>query len=304
LHLSNILKMTNVLIDKYDMNNEKRGNALIINIKKYVNDAHTEREWSIRDVQNLTNTLTNLDFDIKVCQNLTKEQLESVMQEQATLNHRNSDCFLCVIMSHGNQEKIVASDNKEISFEQIMAPIKTCDSLVNKPKLFFIQACRGENDAEFASSKQRSSSAQSISSNRGGDTHNNMSDHGINTTPNDSSQNNSKPQTTKIENESDILVYYSTLPNHLSFSKEISEGTIFIKSLCDVFDTYAYKNLPHNNLPLSQMITKINESVMSQGVQIADPVFRMKREVYFMPKNVNIIIAIITFLLPSSSSDL
>jgi hypothetical protein len=35
------------------------------------------------------------------------------------------------------------------------------------------------------------------------------------------------------------------------------------------------------------MITKINESVMSQGVQIADPVFRMKREVYFLPKNVS-----------------
>ena len=81
----------------------------------------------------------------------------------------------------------------------------------------------------------------------------------------------------------------------LSFSKDdVSEGTVFIKSLCEVFDTYAYKNLPKNNLSLAQMITKINESVMSQGVQIADPVFRMKREVYFLPKNVNIIIAIFT----------
>jgi caspase 7 len=287
---SNILKMTN--IDKYDMSNEKRGNALIINIKKYVNNTHTEREWSIRDVENLTNPLTNLDFDIKLCQDPTKEQLESVMQNQARVDHQNSDCFLCVIMSHGNQEKIVTSDNEEISFEQMMAPIKTCPSLVNKPKLFFIQACRGENDAEFGLSKRRSSSAQSISSNRGGGTKSNMTDHNKNNTiSNDFPQNNSKPQTTKIENESDLLVYYSTLPNHLAFSKEdISEGTVFIKSLCEVFDTYAYKNLPNNNLSLAQMITKINESVMSQGVQIADPVFRMKREVYFLPKNVNIII--------------
>jgi len=284
-------------IDKYDMNNEKRGKALIINIKKYVNNTHREREWSIRDVENLTNTLTNLDFDIKICQNPTKEQLESVMQEQATLDHRNSDCFLCVIMSHGNQENIVTSDNEEISFEQIMAPIKTCDSLVNKPKLFFIQACRGENDAEFSSSKPRSSSAQSISSNRGVGALNNMSDHDKNTTSNYSPQINSKPKTTKIENESDLLVYYSTLPNHLSFSKDISKGTVFIKSLCEVFDTYAYKNLPKNNLSLSQMITKINESVMSQGVQIADPVFRMKREVYFLPKNVNTIKPIFTFFI-------
>jgi hypothetical protein len=72
-------------IDKYDMSNEKRGNALIINIKKYVNNTHREREWSIRDVENLTNTLTNLDFDIKLSEDPTKEQLESVMQEQANL---------------------------------------------------------------------------------------------------------------------------------------------------------------------------------------------------------------------------
>ena len=227
--------MANLVREKYDMNNEKRGNALIINIKKYENNTHREREWSVRDVQNLTNTLTNLDFDIKLCQDLTKQQLESVMQEQATIDHRNSDCFLCVIMSHGNQERIVTSDNEEISFEQIMAPIKTCASLVNKPKLFFIQACRGENDAEFASPKPRSSSAKSKSSNSGNETQN-MMDHGINTIPNDSQQHNSKPQTTKIENESDLLVYYSTLPNHLSFSKDISEGTVFIKSLCEVFD--------------------------------------------------------------------
>jgi hypothetical protein len=202
--------MTNVLIDKYDMNNEKRGKALIINIKKYVNNTHKEREWSIKDVESLTNTLTNLDFDIKICQDLTKQQLESVMQNQARVDHQNSDCFLCVIMSHGNQENIFTSDNEEISFEQIMAPIKTCPSLVNKPKLFFIQACRGGHDAEFASSKSRSSLAQSTSSNRGGGTQT-TTDHGLNKIPNYSEKINIKPQTTKIEKESDLLVYYSNL---------------------------------------------------------------------------------------------
>jgi caspase 7 len=161
-----------------------------------------------------------------------------------------------------------------------MAPIKTCDSLVNKPKLFFIQACRGENE-----SKPRSSSAQSTSSNSD-DESRDATDKNI-TISNGSPQANGNPQTTKIENESDLLVYYSTLPNHLSFSKDISKGTVFIKSLCEVFDTYAYKNLPNNNLSLAQMITKINESVRSQGVQIADPVFRLIKEVYFLPKNVS-----------------
>ena len=62
--MSSKSNMANVVIDKYDMNNQKRGIALIINIKKHVNNTHQEREWSIKDVQNLTNTLTNLEFDI------------------------------------------------------------------------------------------------------------------------------------------------------------------------------------------------------------------------------------------------
>ena len=91
---------------------------------------------------------------------------------------------------------------------------------------------------------------------------------------------------TKIETESDLLVYYSTLPNHLSYSNNEADGTIFIKSLCDVLND-AYKNLPNNNLSLAQMITQINQGVLMEEKQIPDPIFRMSKEVYFYPKNVS-----------------
>ena len=57
-------------------------------------------------------------------------------------------------MSHGNEDNIVTKDNKLISFEEIMAPIKSCLSLENKPKMFFFQACRGENKMESREQKQ------------------------------------------------------------------------------------------------------------------------------------------------------
>ena len=46
---------------KYKMNHAKRGIALIININKYDPNPnkHKEREWSIKEVENLTKTLTN-----------------------------------------------------------------------------------------------------------------------------------------------------------------------------------------------------------------------------------------------------
>jgi hypothetical protein len=262
---------------KYNMNHAKRGIALIINIKKY-DDPNPfkleEREWSIKDVENVKKTLEYLEFDVKQVENVSKSKINKHLKHIATeIDHNDFDCFLCVVMSHGNEDKIVTSDNKLMSFEEIMTPIKSCETLRKKPKIFFFQACRGENEIE-----SRVDSPSSTNSSKGAQ----MSDTG----PSTYLQSNiSKKIATKFENESDLLIYYSTLPNHLSWSLDKKEGTIFIKSFCDVF-AKAYKNLP-NNMSLSQMITKINESVYYERLQISVPEFRMSKEVYFLPKDVS-----------------
>ena len=261
---------------KYNMDHAKRGIALIININKYDPNPYKleEREWSEKDVKNLKKTLKYLEFKVKLVENLTKSKIEKRLQKIAIkIDHKDFDCFLCVVMSHGNEDKIVTSDSELISFEEIMAPIKSCPSLVNKPKMFFFQACRGENKIE-----SRPSSACSTTSFKGAL----MND----TSPSSNLQSNVKKNiATNFKNESDLLIYYSTLPNHLSWSVDKNEGTIFIKSVCDVF-AKAYKNLP-NNLSLSQMYTEINKRVSKTEQQISELLSRMKEEVYFLPKDVS-----------------
>jgi len=263
------------------MNHEKRGKALVINIRAY--DAPNpfklkERVWSVRDVQNLQHTLEYLEFELKLCQNFTKSQIEQEIKEMASsVDHTNSDCFLCVVMSHGNEDKIVTSDNKLMSFEEIMAPIKQCSSLSDKPKLFFFQACRGENEIK-KHIKTRPDSGESKSS--GQDITDNLPKD--NKSISNSSNTNKK---TEISTKTDLLVYNATLPDHYAFGTE-AEGTHFIKSVCEVFND-AYKNVP-NNLPLSQMITKINQRVENTEIQVADPIYRLKKEVFFEPKNVSV----------------
>ena len=106
------------------------------------------------------------------------------------------------------------------------------------------------------------------------------------TSPSSNLQSNVKKNiATNFKNESDLLIYYSTLRNHLSWSVDKNEGTIFIKSVCDVF-AKAYENLP-NNLSLSQMYTEINKSVSKTEQQISELLFRMTDEVYFLPKDVS-----------------
>ena len=263
--------------ENYNMNHEKRGKALVINMQTY--DAPnpfklTERVWSVRDVDNLKKTLEYLEFDFKLCQNFTKSQIEQEIKEMASsIDHSNSDCFLCVVMSHGNEDKIVTSDNKEMSFEEIMAPIKSCKSLENKPKLFFFQACRGDNEMENPHlTRSRSDSGESTSSGQG------IRDSAINS---DSLNSNKK---TRKNAESDLLVYNATLPRHYAYGTE-TDGTVFIKNVCQVLND-AYKYMP-NNMPLSKMILNINKSVRDSGIQLADPINHLMADVYFTPKNVS-----------------
>ena len=59
-------------------------------------------KWSKQDYENLKRTLEYLGFDFKLCQNLTAQEIRDKIQKIADEDHINSDCFLCVVMSHGN----------------------------------------------------------------------------------------------------------------------------------------------------------------------------------------------------------
>ena len=248
---------------KYKMDYLKRGIALVINLNKYDPNPFNleEREWSINDVENLTKTLEYLEFDIDLAENLTKSEIEERLEQIASINHENFDCFLCVVMSYGNKDNIVTSDSKFMSFEEIMEPIKSCLTLLDKPKMFLFSMI-DDQKIIYSSSNLQSK---------------------IN-----------KNNETKFNKESDLLIYYSILPNQLSLNNA-ADGTIFIKSFCNVFND-AYKELP-NNMQLLKMFRIINESVSKTGQQqISEPLFRMTKDVYFLPKNVNQNVLIFTFI--------
>jgi hypothetical protein len=272
----------------YKMNHAKRGVALVINIRSYNPNPNKlqERKWSAKDVENLKHTLEYLEFDFKLCQNLTKTQIEQEIQRQASIDHSNSDCFLCVVMSHGNEDKIVASDNQEISFKEMMAPIKSCKSLMNKPKMYFFQACRGENEMEIPCVLSRQDSIVSTANE-------NTNSDGNTQINNRDAQSLNTNKKTLITAESDLLVYNATLPKHFAFGTE-KEGTFFIKSVCEVLNE-AYKELPYN-MPLSKMILSINKSVRDSGIQLADPINHLLADVYFSPKNVSFNFKLVTFV--------
>ena len=263
----------------YEMNNAKRGIALLINIRTYNPNPYNlaERTWSEPDVVNLKKTLEYLEFELRFYDNLTAIEIREEIQKIAEIDHKDSDCFLCVVMSHGEDDKMIASDSEEISFMEIMDPVKSCKSLDNKPKLFFFQACRGKNKMEPKNHRPDSGVSESL-----GNTPYDHKDERTNN--NNDNRNNLKQITSYRENEADLLVYYSTIPDHYSHGT-VAEGTFFIKSVCKVLNE-AYKNIP-NNIKLLEMSVNINKSIRDKGMQLPHLIIRLARDVNFTPKKVS-----------------
>ena len=278
---------SNPVIIKYKMDHNERGIALVINIQAFdptpfAQKQLIERVWSIKDVESLRTTFEYLEFDFQLLENLKATEIISTIQGISSIHayRTDVDCFLCVVMSHGGQDKIMASDNIEVSFDEIMAPIKSCESLIGKPKLVFFQSCRGENEMEtIGISESLKTSSQSLKLDS------------LKIT--DANPFVQTKETSFLEYESDLFIFFSTLPNHSSFPfLDTNKGTYFIQSLCKVFNQ-AYMNLP-NNLSLSQMVTEINKKVKDEGLklgkrfQLTDPRTTLTKELYFVPKNVSV----------------
>lgn len=62
-----------------------------------------------------------------------------------TKNFRNYSCLVIVILSHGKaNDSIAATDGLYNLNELILYPILDIPSLKDKPKIFIIQACKGD----------------------------------------------------------------------------------------------------------------------------------------------------------------
>lgn len=53
-------------------------------------------------------------------------------------NHSDRDCFGAAVLSHGDADVLYGTDGI-IAIDNFVAPIKSCKTLVGKPKLFIFQ---------------------------------------------------------------------------------------------------------------------------------------------------------------------
>ena len=61
------------------------------------------------------------------------------------IDFKKYSCFMAFIMSHGNEKGITGKDGNQVEIETLSSFFTPdqCEGLKDKPKIFFIQACRG-----------------------------------------------------------------------------------------------------------------------------------------------------------------
>lgn len=246
----------------YKMDSAPRGLCLIINNRNF-DDATKNREWSEIDEKALTELFRDdLSFTVLVERDLRGRQMLDKATQLSQTDHSKYDAFVFIIMSHGGERDAVCGvDGESIGLELLMSQFTAtnCRSLENKPKLFFIQACRGNRQER--SSPIRSDFYRDAVRYRHRYRHQHLSDSTL-------------PRSVSPI-EADFLLFFATAPGYQAFRKERC-GSPFIQVLVKTIREY------RRHYPLANILPRVIELVVKEeeGIQVPNPTHTLRKEVW------------------------
>lgn len=131
----------------YQMDKSPHGLCLIINNMHFDGKPNKTRTGSDQDEKRFAKCMPELGYKLfegKVHKDKTVKEMVSLLESAADSDHSNYDSFVCFLASHGSPGVLHGADNRNISLDEIQAIFTRSKTLIGKPKIFFIQACRGQ----------------------------------------------------------------------------------------------------------------------------------------------------------------
>ena len=251
-----------------------RGMALIINNKHF----HPKCGMNMRkgtdvDAANLQQAFKFLGFLATVLHDQGTNDMEDNLRKLARYDHSNYDCVVVCILTHGVEGKLYGSDGNLIEVQRLIRLFNGDQApyLVGKPKLFFIQACRGDS---FDYGRDES------------DGHQNDTDgvpaqepviieralgEGVDETD---------AKMSALPVEADMLLAYATVPGYVSW-RNSERGSWFVQALTEVLVHDATKD------DVTHMMVSVNRKVATEfeakgrRKQMPAPVVQLLKKLYF-----------------------
>nr|XP_057931497.1 caspase-6-like [Doryrhamphus excisus] len=250
---------------EYKMDYNRRGLAVIFNQERFFwRMGMNDRYGTNTDRDNLEMRLRALNFEVKVYDNYKNEDVLEKIHEAAEANHSDADCFVLIFLSHGENEHVYTYDGK-ISIQHITSLFKgdKCRSLVGKPKIFVLQACRGDkhdNPCDAVDSEIKTNEVMVDAS-------------AVHTLP----------------AGADFIMCYSVAEGYYSH-RETFNGSWYIQDLCELLKKYG------DSLEFTELLTLVNRKVSMRTVfssklkeaigkkQVPCFASMLTKKLYFRPK--------------------
>ncbi|XP_066296246.1 caspase-3-like [Branchiostoma lanceolatum] len=262
----------------YTMRARPRGIALIINNKTFSGRLNTRSGTDV-DCANLQRLFQYLNFHVTVENNKSVEGIRHLLLQHSQLDHGNYDSFVLTILSHGVEGQIYGTDEHLLSVKEITTYFdnRNCKTLVGKPKLFFLQACRGDKmdrgieQTDAASVDTPGPPALPTEE----ELVRQLLEQSLVLEETDAMRDT-------LPSQSDMLLAYATVPGFVSW-RNSQAGSWFVQALTEVLTQYA----PEEDL--LSMLTIVNDKVATRfqsagkNKQMPAPVTMLRKKLFFNP---------------------
>ena len=246
----------------YEMKSSPHGIALIINNEVF--KKQSKREGTEIDEKNLVQTFRYLGYTVEVHRNCESKKILDIMEDIRQRDHSSYDSFVCCILSHGKAGQIFGSDSVMISLEDITIKLNgdSCKSLASKPKVFFMQACRGtlkDTGVRIDADDDEMEAEPLVVS--------------------DSGTRVMTDSDTKIPDAADFYFGYATPLGHVAW-RDLDNGSWYISELCKSLASYAkYANLDDIMKITNRQVGEVYSNVDYK--QSPEATTRLRKDVFF-----------------------
>ncbi|NXL74821.1 CASP8 protein, partial [Leptocoma aspasia] len=218
----------------YKMKNNPHGYCLILNNHIFKNPCDN-REGTLQDGEAVKKVFKWLQFETVEYMDLEGKKIYETVKEYSKKDHRNMDCFVCFIFSHGEKYKIKGVDDEYVNIEDLVSCFTgtNCPSLAGKPKVFIIQACQGSVHHPSVAVEADSSGHLEVDAS----------------------------PLTSIPDKADILIGMATVEDYLAFRSRYT-GSVYIQSLCEKMEL-----LCPLRVDLATILTEVNNEVAGRELE-------------------------------------
>ncbi|XP_059154849.1 caspase-6-like [Physella acuta] len=250
----------------YKMQNKCRGRAIIFDNEYF--DKFKRRNGTAVDKKAMKKLMEDLSFTVKVYDNLKRAKLVTELQYELNLVTDNDECFVVIFLSHGHGGYVFGTDGKmengipvnAISVQEIRDMVCKQGKLLNKPKLFFIQACRGgKDDVGIEVVEENYKEAKAVAERL----------------------TESETSDGTVPTYADCFIALATTEEYVAI-RNIINGSWFIQTVVYVFSKFAHQ------CDINTLMTKVNECIADKvsskkTKQMSEVTHTLRKTFYFFP---------------------